>query len=122
MNRKIIYIDDEELNLQLFKEHFKKNYDVYATSSQLNALEIIERECIQVVITDYKMPFMNGLELIDKIKENHPETICMVLSGFLETEVVADKSKVFNFISKPFKKEELIGNIENAFKILNPGV
>lgn len=122
MDKKIIYIDDEELNLHLFKIHFKKAYDVYTTSSQYKALELIDKETIQVVITDFKMPNMNGMELIEKIKETHPNTKCMILSGFLETDIVTDKSLVYEFISKPFKKDAVIDLIENAFSSLNFGV
>ncbi|MCK5536787.1 MAG: response regulator, partial [Bacteroidales bacterium] len=90
--------------------------------SQYKALELIDKETIQVVITDFKMPNMNGMELIERIKEAHPNTKCMILSGFLETDIVTDKSLVYEFISKPFKKDAVIDLIENAFSSLNFGV
>jgi two-component system, response regulator, stage 0 sporulation protein F len=119
MKKKIIYIDDEPINLELFKINFRDQYEVFITASPANGLEIIREEKIDVVITDYKMPVMNGMELIQKLKNaDYRQTICMILSGYLETDVITDKSKIFKYIMKPYKKEEVIQHIEAAFALL----
>jgi DNA-binding NtrC family response regulator len=113
---KLLYVDDEEYNLLLFKMNFNEMFDVYTTLTPFEGLEIVKKEKIKVVVTDYKMPGMNGLELIDRIKESHPETICMVLSAYLNNEIVADKAKVFRYIVKPYQKDKLASDIYEAFK------
>jgi DNA-binding NtrC family response regulator len=118
MSKKIIYIDDEELNLVLFKSSFKRIYDVFATSSQMLALDLIDKEDIKVIITDYKMPIMNGMELIERIKAQKPETVCMIMSAYLENDNLIDHSKVYEYISKPYNRDHLCNLIEKAFTIV----
>lgn len=116
--KKIIYIDDDELNTQLFKMNFRNNYDVFTTLDPLNGISIIKNEKIKVIITDYKMPVMNGMELINEVKKFQPESVCMVLSAYLESDVITEKHKIFKYMMKPYKRDEITQNIEEAFKIL----
>jgi len=111
---KIIYIDDEEFNLLLFQFSFKNKYEVITTDSPTEAIEIIKNGKIKVVITDYKMPEMNGMELISKIKLFNPGAVCMVLSAYLENDVFTDKTQVYKYIMKPYKQAELEKYIEEA--------
>jgi DNA-binding NtrC family response regulator len=115
--KKIIYIDDEFLNLELFRINLQNHYDVVVTESPLEALKIIDKENIDVIITDYKMPDMNGMELIIKVKkEIRPGAVCMILSGYLEGDVSTDNSLVYKYIMKPYKKQQMIDHIEAAFR------
>ncbi|MDF1546909.1 MAG: response regulator [Bacteroidales bacterium] len=116
--KKIIYIDDDELNTQLFKMNFRNKYEVYTTLNPLNGISMIKNENIKVIITDYKMPEMNGMELINEVKKFQPESVCMVLSAYLESEVITEKHKIFKYMMKPYKREELNKNIEEAFNLL----
>ena len=117
--KKVIYIDDEEINIKLFNLNFRKNYSVYTTLFPIEALEIVRKENIHLIITDYKMPVMNGMELIRKVKEIMPNAICMILSAYMESEVVTDKSLIYKYILKPYNKSELADTINEAFKKLN---
>ncbi len=112
---KILYVDDELMNLQLFELNFRDNYIVFTTPFPMDAQGIIEKEGIKVIITDYKMPLLNGMQLIDKVKTAFPNVICLILSGYLESEVVTDKTKVFSYIMKPYNKATLTACLENAF-------
>ncbi|MFN8208133.1 MAG: response regulator [Bacteroidales bacterium] len=118
MKRKIIYIDDEFINLELFKLNFRNLYEVFLCSTPTEAPEIIRSENIRLVITDYKMPGMNGMELVDLIKSRDPDTVCMILSGYPESDVVTDKSKISMYILKPYRREEMIRYIESGFSLL----
>ncbi len=112
---KILYVDDEDLNLQLFKLNFRKDYDVITMASPNDSLIAIENRDIKVVITDFKMPNINGMQLIEMIKTVRPDVVCILLSGFMESEVVTDKSKVFSYIMKPYKKDDVLKTLERAF-------
>jgi len=61
------------------------------------------------------MPVLNGMQLIEKIKSIKPNVVCFILSGYLENEVVTDKTKVHRYIMKPFNKANLLQEIEEAF-------
>ena len=70
---KILYVDDEIINLQLFEINFSKNYNVIIADNGFSGLEILENNPdISVVISDMKMPNMNGLEFIKKAKSSNP--------------------------------------------------
>jgi len=69
---KLLYVDDEFINLQLFKFNFQKEYELFLASSGSEALSILEKEDINVIISDLKMPGMNGIELIKSIKYKSP--------------------------------------------------
>ena len=116
--KKIIYIDDDKINIDLFKMNFKNNYTVFTSLDPNEGFEIIKNESIKVIITDYKMPIMNGMELINKVKQFQEDSVCMILSGYLESEVVTDKTKIFKYIMKPYKRDEIIQHIDDAFRLL----
>jgi DNA-binding NtrC family response regulator len=116
---KILYVDDEIINLKVFQVLFRNHYDVVTCENPLDAIDRIVSENIDVIITDYKMPGMNGMDLISQIKEKFPSKICMILSGFLESDVVLDKTKVYAFIAKPLQKDKLLEHFNLAFTELN---
>ena len=116
--KKLLYIDDEEINLQLFKLNFRNHYNIYTSDANGDILDLIKNEDIKVVITDYKMPIVNGMQLIEKIKVSNPSIICLLLSGYLESDIVTDKAKLFGYITKPYTKREVLEIVESAFQSL----
>jgi len=110
----LLYIDDEQLNLDLFRINFSKDFKVLTIDSPLKALEVIKNSNFKVIISDYKMPDMNGLELIGEIKKQHPDVPCIILSGYVETDVHANKEILYKYLTKPWKKSELIDIFNNA--------
>jgi CheY-like chemotaxis protein len=70
--KKILYVDDEHINLELFKINFRNDYQVLTADSAQKGLELISSDAVNVVISDLKMPGMNGIEFIERIKQNPP--------------------------------------------------
>ncbi len=117
-NQKILYVDDELINLQLFKFNFQKEFDLFLASSGQEALQILEKEDILVIISDLKMPGMNGIELIKIIKNKTPEKICMMLSAYYISEAKEmglDESLLHKYIVKPWNKTEIISTLQTIF-------
>jgi response regulator RpfG family c-di-GMP phosphodiesterase len=118
MNKnRLLYVDDEAINLQLFKFNFQQQFDLILANSGEEALDIISKEMVSIIVSDLKMPKMNGIELINKIKESYPDKVCFMLSAYSIDEAVEmglDKSKIFEYITKPWKREEIINLINNA--------
>ncbi|MFA6401979.1 MAG: response regulator [Salinivirgaceae bacterium] len=115
---KLLYVDDEFINLQLFKFNFQKEYELFLASSGPEALSILEKEDIKVIISDLKMPGMNGIELIKSIKHKSPNKICLMLSAYYISEAKEmglDESLIHKYIVKPWNKTEIIASLSNLF-------
>lgn len=117
--KKILYVDDEKINLELFKINFRNDYEVFLADSALKGLDIIKQHDIMVVVSDLKMPQMNGLDFIERIKAELPSKVCILLTAFMESDVMFkafNKELIFRYIMKPWRRDELKEVIELALK------
>lgn len=118
---KILYVDDEIINTMLFKIMFLQRYDVEEAESGFKGLEVLkEKPDIMVVISDMKMPLMNGIEFITKAKSLYPDKYFCILTGYEITAEIQEslsKGLIFKSFLKPFKMDEIISAIEE--EILN---
>jgi HD-like signal output (HDOD) protein/CheY-like chemotaxis protein len=115
---KIMFVDDERrildgIEMMLF-DHVE-DWELSFYESGYHALEHLARETVDVIVSDMRMPGMNGEELLRLVKERHPEVIRIVLSGQVEAEV-AERIllNVHDFLSKPTEAGQLIGTIQRA--------
>ena len=116
----ILYVDDEINNLVSFKALFRLKYHVFTAEGGKEAMEILNKENIQVIITDQRMPEMTGVELLESIVETHPDPIRILLTGYADLNAVIDavnKGKIYHYLSKPWNEKELEDTIERAFEI-----
>ncbi|WP_235440518.1 response regulator [Paenibacillus sp. DMB20] len=117
--RKVFFVDDEPLIAQgLVTVMDWQKYDLHVSGSAndgIQALEKLKDEPVDLLITDIMMPRMNGLELIKKVKEMHPRTKFIVLSGYEEFEYVkvGITLGIQNYILKPINIEELEATIKH---------
>lgn len=114
----LLYVDDEILNLTLFKHNFKKDYTVFTAESGEEGLNILKQNnSIVAVISDMKMPGMNGIEFIRTAKNMFPDISYFILTGFDITEEIADalNDKVIEkYFRKPFNKTEIKRSLEEV--------
>ncbi|MBN1117760.1 MAG: response regulator [Bacteroidales bacterium] len=106
----VLYIDDEPINLNIFELAFRKDFNIYKSESPAKGIGIFNEENIDIVITDLKMPEMNGIEFIRKIKAINPSKKCILLTAYYEPSLANDpelQSIIFKYIVKPFNKQEL---------------
>ena len=116
----ILYVDDEENNLISFKATFRLKYKVFTAISGADAIEILEKNPIHVIITDQRMPNMTGVEFLEKVIEKFTDPIRILLTGFTDMNAVVDainKGKIFHYLTKPWNEEELDKTIERAYDI-----
>lgn len=103
---KILYVDDEETNLLLFEANFCNNYNVLIADNPVSGLETLEKYMdIEVVISDMRMPGINGIEFITKAKERFPDKYYYILTGYDITAEIQDaieKGLIKKYFSKPF--------------------
>lgn len=125
---KRILIADDEINMiwALKKALGKENYEIISANNGLDAIEIVKKEEPDLVILDIKMPIVDGMEALKKIKEvnSNIPVIMMTAHGSTKLAVEAMKSGASDYISKPFDIEELRITIRKAleFKNLNDEV
>jgi two-component system response regulator (stage 0 sporulation protein F) len=115
---RILYVDDEAINLELFQLTFMDEIEVITAESAEEGLRLLAMNPdIHVIISDLKMPVMNGLDFIKEIKRQYQDKVCMLLTGFLESEVLLEgfnKELIFRYIMKPWKRDELDQAIRDA--------
>ena len=118
----ILYIDDEENNLISFKSTFRRDYHIHVASSGQEALEIMENNHIQLVITDQRMPDMSGIEFLEQIVPLYPDCMRMIMTGFSDLEAVIqaiNKGNIYRYVSKPWNREDLKITIDSALEVYN---
>jgi two-component system NtrC family sensor kinase len=111
-------VDDELINLELLQLTFLNSFFVVTAQSAKEGLGLLESHPdIRVIISDLKMPVMNGLDFIKLIKQSDPGKICMLLTGYMESEIMLEgfnKELIFRYIMKPWNKKDLEGTILEA--------
>jgi len=108
--RTVLFVDDEEKILTSLKRGLlDEPYKTLFANSGKEALEILQRSEVHVIVTDMRMPEMGGLELLKIVKNDYPHIIRMVLSGYTQVSTVLtaiNQGEIFRFITKPWKLEE----------------
>ena len=111
----ILYLDDEIINLNLFQLTFKGALKIFTTSDCKVALSMVEeRTEIKAVISDMKMPMMNGLEFIRSAREIRSDIPYYILSGFQSNDDIQealDNNIIKEFFQKPFIKNQIFNTI-----------
>jgi class 3 adenylate cyclase len=116
----LLYVDDEEDNLVVFKSTFRRHFKVHTALSGEEGLEVLRNEAIDLVITDQRMPRMSGTQFLQQIPEG-TDVIRMILTGYSDMEVVIDAintGQVYRYITKPWDRDELKISIDNAAEAL----
>lgn len=115
---KLMVVDDEPDNLDLLFRTFRRDFQVFKADSALKALQILDDEGeMAVIISDQRMPEMNGTEFLGKTVERFPDTIRILLTGYTDVEDLVEainSGQVFKYITKPWNPEELKSVIQQA--------
>lgn len=118
MPKKVLYVDDEKINLDLFRLTFRKKVEVVVASSGSEGMECIKNDKdIGLVISDMKMPVMTGLEFISEIKQVNGDLPCALLSGYdicQDIKTALEDGVISNYFRKPFDKKQVEEVILNA--------
>jgi len=118
-NSEILFVDDEKELLFTVDEYLsQRGYNITVVDSGLKALELTKKRRIDVLITDLKMPEVNGLELLKAVKEHQPETEVIILTGYgsIETAVEALKLGGYDYLQKPIKLDRLKALIDRILE------
>jgi two-component system NtrC family sensor kinase len=118
----VLYVDDEAINLRVFEVNFKQHFQVLTASSGAVALQILEsgEHEIAVVLSDQRMPQMNGVELLEKAKTLAPDAYRIMITAYTDLTAVMEainRGQIARYVVKPWNKEELRLVLDDAMRI-----
>ena len=125
--RTVLFVDDEETILRSLERGLLDEVyiQLFARSGQ-EALEILKKEEVHVIVTDMRMPGMDGLKLLRIVRETYPHIVMIVLSGYTDMSILLkefDQGEIFEFVPKPWKLEKdlkkIIRNALDHYNIQN---
>ncbi|KAB2890906.1 MAG: response regulator [Desulfobulbaceae bacterium] len=118
MTEKILLVDDEENILHSIRRELRKRFDIHTAGSGAEALEILKSQGpFAVIISDMRMPLMDGVQLLSKVKDLYPDVVRLMLTGNADQETAIDavnKGQIFRFLSKPCPTATLVTAIALA--------
>jgi len=115
----VLFIDDEANILKALQRLLRNEPCRVITASRgSEALEILDRERPQVVVSDQRMPEISGVDLLQSVRQRHPDVIRILLTGYTEMNVAVEainRGEIFRLVTKPWNDEELKATLRQAF-------
>lgn len=108
---KVLLVDDEPDNLALLYRTLRGKYDLAKTTSPLEALEMLKKEHFNCILSDHKMPEMDGVEFLKKSFEISPDTMRLLVTAYTDAGILIDAinyAKIYRYIKKPYNPDELL--------------
>ncbi len=117
---KVLYIDDEQNNLNAFQASFRRKYNILTATSAHEGLRLLNDNEVHVIIADQRMPQSTGVEFFHVVRKSHPNPIRILLTGYTDAQAIVDainKGEIYRYIKKPWDDIELRNAIQNAYEI-----
>ncbi len=115
----IVVVDDETDNLDAFRFNFRRVFDIHATSSIDEALELCRKLDVAVIVTDQRMPRTTGLELLELARPIRPDAVGIIVTAYTDVDVLIESinlGRVYRYVTKPWDAKELKGIITQAIE------
>lgn len=119
MKRDLLYVDDENDNLVVFEMAFEDDFNIHSATSAREALRILERTPIPVVVSDQRMPEMTGVEMFAIMRRQYPHIQRIILTGYTDPDGMIEainQGQVFHFVKKPWERPFLLSVLIRAFE------
>ena len=117
---RILFVDDEERIINLLRVMFRSTYEVFTAGGGEQALQVLQREPIDVIVSDQRMPGMLGVELLAKVRMLSPATVRVLLTGYADQEAIVgsvNEGQIFRFITKPWDQDAIRVTLAEAADI-----
>lgn len=118
--RTLLLLDDEDNVLRSLVRLFRRDgYRLLTASSVREAFDLLASNAVQVIVSDQRMPDMDGTEFLGRVRNLYPDTIRMVLSGYTDLATITDainRGAIYRFLTKPWNDDELREHIRDAFR------
>jgi len=116
----VLYIDDEADNLTSFRATFRREFNITTAESADEAVKVLEKEEIHVILSDQRMPKVTGIEFFENIKNVCPDPIRILMTGYTDINAVIDainRGQVYKYLTKPWIEEDVKIFVEKAFEV-----
>lgn len=113
----VLVIDDEVRSQEALRRTLEDDFEVFCAPGAEEALKILEREFIQIVLSDQRMPGMTGVEFLKQVRAQWPEAIRIIISGYTDAEdIIAgiNQAGIYQYILKPWQPETLVLTLKSA--------
>lgn len=117
---KVLFVDDEVHNLESFKATFRRDFEVYVSINVKEALALLEKQPIHIILSDQRMPEITGVEFFEQVLVLYPPIMRILITGYADINIVVDavnKGKIFKYIQKPWNNEQLKESILQAYDV-----
>jgi two-component system response regulator HupR/HoxA len=116
----ILVVDDEQRSLESLERILEDCFDVKTATSAEEAEATLEREWVQVILCDQRMPHVSGVEFLKSVRERWPEVVRMIISGYTDSEDIIrsiNEAGIYSYVTKPCQPENLILTLKNAVRL-----
>lgn len=117
----MLCVDDEPNIVSALRRLFRgSGYRVLTATSGAQALELMQTESVDLIISDMRMPIMDGAQLLEQVRQRWPGTSRLLLTGYADmasTVAAINRGGVYRYITKPWNDSELLGNVHQAFEL-----
>lgn len=113
----LLVVDDEPEVCDSVYHLLRRDYDVLRAGSADDAVELMARNEVHIIMTDQRMPHVTGVEMLQKIKAEHPEAIRILFTGYADIQSVIaaiNQGHVYRYLSKPWQPEDLEAAVNDA--------
>lgn len=113
----VLFVDDEPRITSSLRAIFRKEYNVLIANSGADALTLLENNGVDVIVSDQRMPEMLGHQLLAKVSELYPQTMRILLTGFMDKQAIVDsinEGEVYRFINKPWNNDQILKVVAEA--------
>ncbi len=116
----LLYVDDEQSNLRIFKDTYRRRFNIFTAASAKEGIEIMENNSIDLILSDQRMPEMTGVELLKYSFHKFPKINRILITGYSDIDAVEDainKARVFQYVQKPWDEGTLLDIISDALRV-----
>ena len=116
---KLLIVDDEEDNLALLYRTLRSKYAVTKAHSAIEALDILKTQQFDCILSDHKMPIMDGVEFLKRVNDMNPKIMKLLVTAYSDVKILIDAinyAKIYRYIKKPYSPDELLMIVESALE------
>ncbi len=116
---KLLLVDDEPDNLALMYRTLRHDYELVKTTSPLEALEILKHDSFDAILSDHKMPEMDGVEFLKRSCDISPSSMRLLITAYSDAGILIDAinyAKIYRYVKKPYTPEELVLTVSNTME------
>ncbi len=116
----VLVLDDEPRSLETLRRILEEEFEVHTASTAAVAEQLLQREWVQIILCDQRMPEMTGVEFLKRVREQWPEVIRMIISGYTDADDIisaVNEAGIYQYITKPWHPDNLILSLQNAVRL-----